>query len=92
MRAIHKQNRTNPQLLGQADPQSQRQRPRIERRFAEQKQYHSLSRARYWGLARVTIQVLMTCLVVNCKRMARLLEASGGPPRAALCRADGMGR
>jgi IS5 family transposase len=89
---ILKQNRTNPQVLGQADPQNQRQRPRIERKFAEQKQYHGLRQARYWGLAKVTIQVLMTCLVVNCKRMARLVEASCGPPRAALRLVDGIGR
>ena len=25
-----------------------------------------------WGLARVTIQVLMTCIVVNCKKIAKL--------------------
>ena len=89
---ILKQNRTNPQVRGQADPHSQRHRPRIERKFAEQKQYHGLRQARYWGLRRVTSQVLLTCLVVNCKRMARLLEASGGPPRAALCLAQGTGR
>ncbi len=57
----------------------------------EQKQYHGLRQARYWGLAKVAIQVLMVCLVVNCKRMARLLEASGGLPRAGLCLA-GEGR
>jgi IS5 family transposase len=89
---ILKQNRTNPQVLGQADPESQRQRPRIERKFAEQKQYHGLRQARYWGLAKVTIQVLITCLVVNCKRMARLLEGSSAPPRAALCLAGELRR
>lgn len=88
---ILKHNRTNPQVLGQANPQSQRERPKIERKFAEQKQYHGLRQARYWGLAKVAIQVLMTCIVVNCKRMARLLEAGGVPPRAGLCLA-GEGR
>ena len=63
---ILKQNRTQPELLGQADPQSQRERAGLERKFAEQKQYHGLGQARYWGLRRVTIQVLMTCLVVDC--------------------------
>ena len=89
---ILKQNRTNPQVLGQADPQSQRERPHIERKFAEQKQYHGLRQARYWGLAKVTIQVLITCLVVNCKRIVRLLQASCGLPRAVLCLADRTGR
>ena len=64
---ILKKNRTNPQVSGQAHPYSQRERASIERKFAEQKQYHCLAQARYWGLAKVSIQVLMTCLVVNCE-------------------------
>ena len=64
---ILKKNRTNPQVLGQANPASQRERANIARKFAEQQQYHGLRQARYWGLRRVTIQVLITCLVVNCK-------------------------
>ena len=79
-------------VLGRAHPRSQRERANIERKFAEQKQYHGLRQARYWGLRRVTIQVLMTCLVVNCKRMVRLGEARCAPPRPALCLADAMGR
>lgn len=89
---ILKRNRINPAVLGQADRRSQRQRPNIERKFAEQKKYHGLRQARYWGLRKVTIQVLMTCLVVNCKRMVRLAEANCGSPRAALCLADRIGR
>ena len=89
---ILKHNRTNPEVLGQANPASQRERPHIERKFAEQKQYHGLRQARYWGLAKVTIQVLITCLVVNCKRIVRLLQASCGLPRAVLCLADRTGR
>ena len=54
----------NHQKLKRRGP---RERPNLERKFAEQKQYHGLSRARYWGLAKVTIQVLITCLVVNWK-------------------------
>ena len=64
---ILKQNRTNRDGLGRANPRSQRERANIERNFAEQKQYHGLRQARYWGLRRVTIQVLRTCLVVNCE-------------------------
>ena len=51
-----------------------------------------LRQARYWGLCKVAIQVFLTCIVVNCKRMVGLLEASCGPPRPALCLADGIGR
>jgi IS5 family transposase len=89
---ILKRNRTNPQVLGQADPDSQRQRPRIERKFAEQKRYHGLRQARYWGLAKVTMQALITCMVVNCKRIVRLLQAGCGPARAGLCLRNETGR
>ena len=44
-----------------------------------------ISTHRHWDLAKVTIQTLMTCLVVNCKRMARLLKANWGLPQEALC-------
>ena len=89
---IVKKNRTNAAVIGQANSQSQRERPNIERKFAEQKKYHGLRQARYWGLAKVTIQVLLTCLVVNCKRMARLAETNCGPPGAALCPVNETGR
>ena len=36
-------------------------------------------------------QPSITCLVVNCRRMARLLEADCGPPLAGLCLAEGWG-
>jgi IS5 family transposase len=80
---IIKANRTNPEIIGQANPQSQRERPNIERKFAEQKKYHGLAKARYWGLGKVTIQVLMTCIVVNCKKIAKLVSSrlSKLPPR-----------
>ncbi|NLJ35945.1 MAG: hypothetical protein GX358_06935 [candidate division WS1 bacterium] len=72
--------------MGRADPDSWRKRPSIERKFAEQKKCHGLRQARYWGLAKVTIQVLIVCMVVNCKRMAMGTE----PPRGELCpNADG---
>ena len=71
---IIKDNRTNPEVIGQANPQSQRERPNIERKFAERKKYHGLAKARYWSLANVSIQVLMTCIVVNCKKIAKLVS------------------
>ena len=77
---VVKNNRTNPEIIGQAHPQSQRERPHIERKFAEQKKYHGLSQARYWGLARVTLQVLMTCIVVNCKKLAKLASSHLAKP------------
>ena len=71
---IVKKNRTNPEIIGQANPASQRERPNIERKFAEQKNYHGLGKVRYWSLGKVTIQVLMTCIVVNCKKIAKLVS------------------
>ena len=93
-----KKNRTNADVIGQGNPKSQRERANIERKFApstwlravslsnrEQKRYHGLAQARYWGLRRVTIQVLMTCLVVNCKRMVRLRGAGCGSAQELFC-------
>ena len=81
---IIKDNRTNPEVIGQANPASQRERLNIERKFAEQKNYHGLAKARYWGLAKVTIQVLMTCIVVNCKKIAKLASSYLSKPAAKL--------
>jgi IS5 family transposase len=55
-------------------PASQRLRPAIERKFAQMKQYHGLPKARYWGLDRMTIQGLLTIIVVNCKRLVALTK------------------
>jgi IS5 family transposase len=46
----------------------------VERKFGEAKKWHGMGRARYRGRAKVKIQVLMTFLVVNVKRMTRLLD------------------
>jgi len=86
---IIKRNRTNPEIISQANSQSQRERPNIERKFAEQKNYHGLSKARYWGLAKVTIQVLLTCIVVNCKKIARLLSVGRCGGSGKLCPGTG---
>ena len=99
---IIKRNRTNPEIISQANSQSQRERPNIERKFAEQKNYHGLSQARYWGLAKVTIQVLLTCIavrqahrpeqsrrVVNCKKIARLLSVGRCGGSGKLCPVTG---
>ncbi len=53
---------------------SWQERPKIERKFVECKQFHGLRRARYWGLAKVAIQTLMVALVVNLKRWVALLK------------------
>jgi hypothetical protein len=53
---------------------SWRERPKIEKKFAECKQFHGLRQARYWGLAKVTIQTLMVAMVVNLERWPTLLR------------------
>lgn len=50
------------------------QRKAIERKFGEAKKWHNLARARYRGRWRVAIQVLMTFLVINVKRIIKLLR------------------
>jgi len=49
-------------------------RKMIERKFGEAKKWHGLSRARYRGKWKVAIQILMTFLVINAKRITRLLK------------------
>jgi IS5 family transposase len=64
-----------PRRRGPGRPRnSWRERPKIERKFAECKQFHGLRQARYWGLEKVTIQTRMVALVVNLKRWVTLLK------------------
>lgn len=49
-------------------------RKTIERLFAEAKIWHGMARARYRGLGKVTIQVLMTFICLNIKKMAQRVQ------------------
>jgi IS5 family transposase len=73
-----KANRAHLTTLGVASglyPRLPRRgRPQIERKFAECKQCHGLRRARYWDLAKVTVQTILVALVVNLKRWVTLLK------------------
>jgi transposase len=53
-----------------------RQHPAIERKLSELVRRHDLRHARYRGRLKVLYQGLLTSLVVNCKRIVRLLFAS----------------
>lgn len=53
-----------------------RQHPAIERKLAELVRRHDLRHARYRGRVWVWYQALLTALVVNLKRVVRLLTAS----------------
>jgi len=59
------------------------QRKMIERKFGEAKKWHGMGRARYRGKWRVAIQVLMTFLVMNIKRMVKLILAARASPELA---------
>jgi IS5 family transposase len=64
-----------------------RVRYRIEAKFDEQMNRHGLRQARYWGLRKVTMQVLLNVITVNLKRAARLLAQRVRPPVMVLARA-----
>jgi IS5 family transposase len=78
---IIKKNRNSPRLRKhQMKPEiiaAQRERPKIERKFAELKRFHGLKEARYWGLAKMAIQFTMTAIACNLKRIVKLLFHQG---------------
>jgi len=53
-----------------------RRRSVIERKFGEAKKWHGLGRARFRGFHNVAIQSLLTFLVMNLKRVAKLIPSS----------------
>jgi transposase len=75
-------------LYIKADPEEKkkalRKRRRIEAKFGEAKKHHAIVRARYRSRWRVAIQVFMTFIVMNLKRMVKLLERRGKTMRLAL--------
>ncbi len=57
--------------------QGQREGYKIEQKNAEAKRRHGLDRCRYLGLAKYAVQSLMTVLVMNLKRVVKLLYGVG---------------
>jgi len=55
------------------------QHPRVERKLGELVRWHHARHARYRGRVKVLIQALLTGIVVNVKRMLKLVEACDGP-------------
>jgi len=51
-----------------------REHPRIERKLADLIRWHAGRHVRYRGRGRVKIQYLLTAVVVNCKRIVKLLS------------------
>ena len=66
----------------EAYAQVRKEHPRIERKLAEIVRYHGGRRTRYRGRWRVAIQYLLTALVVNIKRIVKLVSASAVPQTA----------
>jgi Transposase DDE domain len=62
------------------DAAVRQQHPRVERQLADIVRYHDGRRSRYRGQWRVKVQYLLTGLVVNVKRMVKLLDAQGAQP------------
>jgi IS5 family transposase len=54
-----------------------RERYKIERKFGEAKQWHGLGRCRYVGITNFTIQVILTAMVLNLKRLIKILTGVG---------------
>jgi len=55
-----------------------KQGPDGDAKFGEMKKYHGLGQARYWGLAKMEFQAIMTAIAVNVKHMVTMLT---GRPR-----------
>ncbi|MFC1934038.1 transposase [Chloroflexota bacterium] len=80
---IIKKNRKSPRLRKyQMKPgiiEAKRERPKIERKFAELKRFYGLKESRYWGLAKMAIQFTMTAIACHLKRIVKLLLHQGCP-------------
>jgi len=57
--------------------QGKKERYKIERKFGEAKLGHGLARCRYLGTLKFGLQAYMTAMVLNLKRMVRILTGIG---------------
>lgn len=71
-------------LQSEAYREGQRVRYKIERKYGEGKSNHGLRRCRYLGWTRYAIQAYLTAMVLNLKRMVRLLTGTPFKGRARL--------
>jgi IS5 family transposase len=62
----------------------QRERYKMERKYGEAKVYHGLRRCRYVGWMRYAIQVYLTALALNLKRMVKVVTGTNFKGRARL--------
>jgi IS5 family transposase len=68
----------------EAYQEGQQVRYKIERKYGEGKENHGLRRCRYLGWMRYAIQAYLTAMVLNLKRMVRLLTGTPFKGRARL--------
>jgi transposase len=47
-------------------------RSKIEPKQGEMKRFHGLARAKYWGIPKLNVQLIITAIVVNVKRFANV--------------------
>jgi IS5 family transposase len=57
--------------------QGKKERFKIERKFGEAKQTHGLARCRYVGKMRFGVQAFLTAMMLNLKRMVKLIAGVG---------------
>jgi len=60
-----------------------KERYKIERKFGEAKQGHGLGRCRYVGKMRFAVQAFFTAIVLNLKRMVKILTGVGFKTQAS---------
>jgi len=61
-----------------------KERYKIERKFGEAKQNHGLGRCRYLGLMGYAAQAFFTAMVLNLKRMVKMLTGVGFKTRCCV--------
>lgn len=64
-------------ILTQQFQQGLKERYKIERKFGEAKQGHGFGRCRYLGRMGFTVQAFLTAIMLNLKRLVRLLAGVG---------------
>jgi transposase len=64
--------------------QTRRTHPKIERKLNEVVRHHNARRANFRGLAKILVQATLTALVVNVKRMVKLLAQKPSAASSAL--------
>jgi len=60
----------------------QQERYKIERKYGEAKEHHGLRRCRYLGFLRYTVQVYLTVIALNLKRLVKKLTGTNFKGRA----------